>query len=180
MPKNRRVLKKSPEAADTPPRLPDDQAEARRHKALSLIQDYTVASLAPATIPFPVFDLIALTGIQLRMVSELSRVYGVEFSKTAGRTAIKSLLSKMLSRSFAPALASLVKIIPGLGQASGIAGMMATSGASTYAVGKLFVRHFEAGGNVANFDAKAMGRYIQQEFATGKKVSRELKHKSGK
>ncbi len=174
MAKNPKALKKKRDPAEMPPRLSQGEAEARRQQALSVVQDHTIGSLAPAAIPFPVFDLVALTGIQLKMLNSLCSLYGLTFSNKAARVAVTSLLSKMLSTSFTPMLASFIKVIPGVGQASGVAGMMATGGASTYAVGKLFIRHFEAGGNLSNFNAKAMSGYLRQEFEQGKKVSNDL------
>ena len=39
--------------------------------------------------------------------------------------------------------------------------------ASTYAVGKVFIQHFEAGGNVLNFDPEAMREHFKDEFEQG-------------
>jgi uncharacterized protein (DUF697 family) len=161
---------------EAPPRLPPPAAAKRRERAEAVIRDYTMASLGSAAIPFPIVDMVGLTALQLKMLNTLTRLYGLKFSKRTGRVVISSLLSKMVARSFMPMLSSMVKVIPGIGQAAGMAGGMTTSAASTYAVGKLMVRHFEEGGNLSNLDAKAMGNAIQREFENGKRFSREIRN----
>ena len=45
----------------------------------------------------------------------------------------------------------------------------ATAGATTYAIGKVFVRHLESGGSLLTFDGKKMKGYMEKALDEGKK-----------
>ncbi len=155
------------------PAASDDHTH--RDEAILLVKNYTMASLAPAVFPVPLADLAALTAIQLKMLHALSEVYALEFSNEMGKAAITSLITSTLPVTITPILASMVKVIPGLGQGAGIASMLVLGGASTHALGMVFIRHFEAGGNFTDFDAQIAADYFKEEFEKGKKVVAELK-----
>ena len=46
-------------------------------------------------------------------------------------------------------------------------------GASTYAIGKVFVQHFESGGTILTFDPQRVREYYEQQFEKGKKEVKE-------
>jgi len=48
------------------------------------------------------------------------------------------------------------------------------TGASTYAIGNLFIRHFESGGTLLNMDPQKMREHFKEEFENGKKVAEEV------
>ncbi len=150
---------------------------SRREQSQLLVKNYTMGSLAPAVFPFPLIDLAALLGIQLKMLNDLCAIYQVEFSEKLGRASIISLVSSVLPVAASPLLASLVKFIPGVGQLSGVASMLLLAGASTHALGMVFIRHFEQGGSLDDFDANTMKGYFMEEFEKGKQVATELKEK---
>ena len=67
---------------------------------------------------------------------------------------------------------SALKIIP---PASALVGMIAlplSSAAFTYAVGRAFIMHFEAGGNILNLDAKAMHKYFKEFYDEGMNIAK--------
>ena len=72
-------------------------------------------------------------------------------------------------------LSSLIKCIPLIGQTTGAVTMPVVSGASTYAVFKVFVQHFEAGGTFLDLDPSKVKAYFAEQFKKGKKVATELK-----
>ena len=72
----------------------------------------------------------------------------------------------------APGLASLIKVIPLIGQTTGVLTMSVVGGASTYAVGKIFIQHFEAGGTFLDFNPEKVKDYFAELYEKGKsKVS---------
>lgn len=156
------------EAAATPKTTPHDES-------IIVVKNYTMSSLAPAMFPFPLVDLAALSAIQLKMLHSLSELYQVEFSNEMGKAAITSLVSSVFPVAITPLLASMVKIIPGLGQAAGVASMLVLGGAATHALGMVFIRHFEAGGDFSNFEAQVAADYFKEEFEKGKQIAMELK-----
>ena len=147
-------------------------------QADNIIQQYTIGSLTPALVPLPLVDLVALTGIQLKMLHSLSNLYGLEFSDEMAKKAIASLMSGALSVSLASGAASLLKFVPIIGQASGMVSLGVLGGSSTYAIGKIFAKHFESGGDLFNFDPKAMKVYFMENIEKGKQVVLDLKNKA--
>lgn len=141
----------------------DKEEEARR-----IVRNFSFGNAALGLIPVPIFDLVALTGVQVKMVHSLSNLYGVKFSKDALKGTLISLAGSLGSMTLAGGLfLSAIKFIPTFGMAT--AGLMlpACSAAFTYAVGRCFIMHFEAGGNVLNFDADAMHEYFRKFYKDG-------------
>ena len=78
--------------------------------------------------------------------------------------------------STAMTLASLAKAVPGLGTATtGVITVSVLGGATTYALGSVFVQHFESGGTLLDFDAKKMRAYFSNKLEEGKGVVADLK-----
>ena len=143
------------------------QVTASDH-ANKLIRRYTAGALAPGLIPLPLADLAVLTGLQLTMVGHLAKTYDVKFSKTLGKSLIGSLVCNAAGVGFSPAVASLFKIVPGIGSFYGAATVSALGSSATYAVGKVFKMHFETGGTLLDFDPDEMRSYFTEQLAEAK------------
>jgi len=137
----------------------------------AIIRKWTYAAVAAGLIPVPVVDLAAVAAIQLKMVSDLSRHYNVPFAENRGKAAIGALTGTVVSRQLAPVAASLLKVIPLLGQFGGAVAMSVSAGASTYAVGRVFDRHFASGGTLLDFDAARFRGVFSREYERGKAVA---------
>ena len=59
---------------------------------------------------------------------------------------------------------SLAKIVPLEGTVSGMITMSAFGGASTYALSKVFIQHFESGGTLLTFDPIKVKEYFAAQF----------------
>jgi hypothetical protein len=70
--------------------------------------------------------------------------------------------------------ASAAKSVPGVGTAAGVMSMSVLGGAATYAIGKVFVQHFESGGTFLDFDPEAVREHFAAEFNKGKDVAASL------
>jgi len=119
------------------------------------IKKYMYWSMGAGLIPIPALDVAAVTAIQLNMVAELARAHRQDFSREAARAFVAALVCGSLPAAMAGPLARLIKVIPLIGQTAGALAMPALAGASTYAVGKVFVQHFESGGTFGDFDPDA-------------------------
>ncbi|MGB5685086.1 MAG: hypothetical protein WBM35_04685, partial [Candidatus Electrothrix sp.] len=73
--------------------------------------------------------------------------------------------------------ASFSKTIPGIGQSLGAVGAASLAGASTYAVGKVFSRHFSEGGTFLSFDADEAREFYKEMLNEGKEVVKDIKNK---
>lgn len=141
--------------------------------ASSIIKNHMIWSMGAGFIPVPIADLFAVSAIQLDMIRQLCKLYGIDFKQTEGKAIISSLTGSGLARLGARA----VKFIPGVGSILGGVTMAALSGASTYALGEVFKKHFETGGTFLDFDSERLKKYYNEKFEKGKEVADELRKK---
>ncbi|MFK5975065.1 MAG: DUF697 domain-containing protein [Sulfurovum sp.] len=148
--------------------------EERLLESQNIIKNHMMVSLGFGIIPIPVVDLIGITGTQLNMLRSLSKVYGQEFKQDLGKKAIGSLVGGGVSIPIAMGLSSLVKLIPVVGQSAGVISMATSGAALTYAVGKVFVQHFESGGTFLTFDPAQVKEYFKSELEKGKNMAKGI------
>lgn len=153
--------------------VPDQMTPKERiAKANNIVKNRMIASVGAGLIPFPLVDVVALTGIQVDTVRALAKLYSVKFSKDAGKTAISCLTGALFPVATGPWLSSLAKSVPVVGQIVGTLSMPVVAGAATYAVGKVFIQHFESGGTFLTFDPEKVKGYFQEEFEKGKEFAK--------
>jgi len=161
----------APPSADTPLTFKERHAQAEQ-----LVRRYTLGGMAIGLVPLPLLDLAALTMVQLKMLHALAGVYGIEFKADLGRSAVASLAGSALPTSLSPALtASLGKLIPGIGYTLAAGSLVLLNGAATYAIGKVFIQHFAAGGTFLTFDPEAVRDYFRAQLVEGRSVAAALK-----
>jgi len=163
------------EAAEAEAAEPIDPTVGRAERLEKLAKNHILASMGVGLVPFPLVDMVALFGIQLDMVKKLSAEYDVPFKQECGRSVIASLLGGFIPAALGSAAASIIKFIPIIGQAAGAVTMPVVAGASTYAIHKVFVQHFESGGTFLDLDPVKVKAYFSEQFAKGKKVVADLK-----
>jgi uncharacterized protein (DUF697 family) len=144
-------------------------------KTNDIIKNNVVKSMAIAMIPLPLLDLVAISSIRLKMLGALAKLYQVEFSQNLGQSLTSTLLGGVMPLYLIKPMASVVKMIPFIGQATGIVTLSVLEGAATYAIGKVFARHFESGGTLRDFDPKKAKKSFATEFKKGQRVATELK-----
>ena len=143
-------------------------AKTREQQALDTISSYAWGNAAASLIPIPALDLIALTGIQVGMIHALSKIYDTPFQKNAAKSIVMSLIGSLGSLTLAAGIfLSVLKFVPFLGMQAAVVTLPAVAGAVTYAVGKVFIMHFEAGGTILSFDAEAMKKYFKEYYQQG-------------
>ena len=135
------------------------------------IKYYCYWSFSAALIPIPVVDLAAMTTIQVKLVQELSELYDVPFSHGKAKKAVTILVAGMSSATFA----SLGKLVPGLGYFGLVAPLAIINVSHTYAVGKIFAQHFQAGDNLDSFDAVDQKETFKSKIKDGKEFARRTK-----
>ncbi|MFA6572390.1 MAG: YcjF family protein [Bacteroidota bacterium] len=146
-------------------------------EANKLVNRYMWWSMVGGLIPVPLVDIGAVTGVQLKMLSELSKMYKVEFSKNRGKSIVSALLGGVVADSMNRSLlTSVVKAIPVV-NILGAVSMPIYSGAATYAIGKLFIQHFESGGTFLDFNPQTVKEYFKELYAKGQEVARNLTNK---
>jgi len=142
--------------------------DEKLEKAESIIKNNMMLAMGASTVPVPLFDLVALSGVQLNMIHSLCKLYNLEFRKDLAKSFIASFGTGLLAVPVAMGLSSLVKFIPVIGQTAGIVSMSASGVAFTYAIGKVFVQHFSCGGTILDFDPTTVRDYFKKEFESEK------------
>ncbi len=152
--------------------------EVLKDNANGVIKNHMIWSMGAGFIPVPIADFFAVSAIQLDMIRQLSKIYDINFKETEGKAIITSLTGASLARLGA----SAIKFIPGVGTMLGTLSLAVLSGASTYALGEVFKKHFETGGTFLDFDPTRLKNYYNEKFEKGKEIAREMKkeHDNGK
>lgn len=160
------------------------QAEIAMEKASyentdKIIRHHTYAATSIGLVPVPIVDLIGVSGIQLLMLDKLARAYGISFSRYKAKQLVAVLIGGIFPASFGVIIGgSLTKFVPFIGQTLGSASVPLTAGASTYAIGKVFNRHFAQGGTFLNFDPKKAEMFYAEMFKNGQNSAAKLLHKT--
>lgn len=145
--------------------------EIRIKAADNTIKYYCYWSFSAALIPVPIIDLAAMTTIQVKLVQELSELYDVPFSQGKAKKAVTILIAGMSSATFT----SLGKLVPGIGYFGLVAPLAVINVSHTYAVGKIFAQHFQAGNNLDSFDAEDQKETFKSKIEDGKEFARRTK-----
>ncbi len=147
----------------------------RLARADTLVKDHMLMSAAVGLIPAPGIDLLAGMAIQLALLKRLADLYGVTFSENAARGIIMSLLGAIGTGGLAAGIFfSAFKLIPGAGTLFGVVSMPIAMSAVTYAIGKLFITHFELGGTLRDFDVAANRTYFRDLVQRGRQVAADM------
>lgn len=137
------------------------QSAARAEES---IKRHILAGAVAGALPFPWVGLTALTGVQLNMLRHLAGIYGVDFSKEVGKSAIAALVGSDLSLGVSLGIA---KLVPGPTVAVGAVTGGLLGVASTLALGKVFIQHFESGNTFLTFDPEKVRSYYEELFKKG-------------
>ncbi|MGR9116518.1 MAG: hypothetical protein ACU85E_12190 [Gammaproteobacteria bacterium] len=130
-----------------PSQLPQKKKlSAKGLKAQKVIYKYTVAAGGIGFFPVPLAGQVAVGGLLMKMLSDLSRIYGLHFSDLQNKILISAVLGgahyEWISR-------YLMKYIKGYSPVLKPVGTLflgpAISGLLVYYIGKLFLVHLESG-----------------------------------
>ena len=145
----------------------------RNRLANTVVKNHMIWSMGAGFIPIPVADFLAIGAIQVDMVRQLCKLYGLSFKESEGKALVSALTSSGLAKIAARAV---IKLIPGFGQIVGGVTLAIFSGASTYALGEVFKRHFETGGTILDFDAEGLKKMYDEKFEKGREIARKIKN----
>jgi uncharacterized protein (DUF697 family) len=139
----------------------------RLEKADALVKTYAKWAAAGGLVPVPMLDFAAVAAVQIRMLEKLSHLYGVTFKENIGKELIATLVATSLPYNVAAGTAisfsAFIRFVPVVGQLFGLAILPAFAGASTFALGRVFIKHFESGGTFLDFDLDAAKSSFKSE-----------------
>lgn len=136
-----------------------------------IIRKHVLYAMGGSIIPVPIADLVATTAIQVDMLKQIANLYGIDYQESAGKGTVSAVTGNIMARIGA----SFIKAIPGIGSFIGGISMVALTGAATYALGQVFVKHAAEGGTFKDFDADAYKQYYEEKLKEGKEKAESWK-----
>jgi|SaaInl4_100m_RNA_FD_contig_31_1022581_length_600_multi_7_in_0_out_0_1 uncharacterized protein (DUF697 family) len=151
---------------------PGEVVQTLHEQAEQIVRKNTYWSAGLGAIPVPGLDLVGIMGGQVKLIHELSKLYGVTFCENKARNTIAVLLSSVgaVNLTLLP-VSSMLKLIPGIGTILGGLSLPIIGGGAAYALGKVFINHFEAGGTLLDFDPEKTKDFFRKQFEEGKLVA---------
>jgi uncharacterized protein (DUF697 family) len=135
----------------------------RTQVAHAVVRRHAGYGAVAGLIPLPVFDAFAITGVQVKMISELAEVYGLSFSRNSVKAIVASVIGGVLPVSpVGGAMLSAARFVPVVGPLLGVAVVPAFASALTWAVGRAFTNHFENGGDLGSIDLSSIKEQVKR------------------
>ena len=148
---------------------------SKSEEAEKIIRTHVLWSVGAGLMPVPLFDIAAVTAVQMDMLKQLAELHEVDFSKSTGKTFVSALTGS----TFARIGASVIKSVPGIGTVIGGLSMSVLSGASTYAVGQVAVSHFRSRGSLLDVDMDWAKKTYGEAFEHGNQIVEDLRRERG-
>ena len=139
-----------------------DPVLERHRVALSLVKRHAAMAAGTGLVPVMGLDIVALTGIELNLISRLCDLYGVKFTRQAGLNVCVSLLAGMAPVALLTMTASLVKVVPVAGTLRGGNRHVGQRRGDRLWARPCDGQTFESGGNLLNFDSKKTKAYFRE------------------
>ena len=143
----------------------------------NILKRHVYWAVGAGLIPVPIVDVTAVTAIQLDMLRQICSFYEIDYSQEKGKAWISAIASSTMSSILAKVGASAVKSIPVVGTIVGATSMALISGASTYALGKVFINHFEEGGTLDDLNKEKIKEFYDEQVKEGKELAKKMKDK---
>ncbi|PON14000.1 GTPase [Candidatus Entotheonella serta] len=148
------------------------EGEDKTTRALQIVKQHALSAIGVSIVPLPLVDVALLSGIQIAMLYRLAELYGVDFVSNARKPVLASVLGGGLSFSLSANLATLLRSLPRVGLIAGLISTPLFGAAATYAVGRVFIQHFESGSTFLTFDPQRVRAYFVEQFEAGKEEMR--------
>lgn len=157
----------APAAADAA--IPFGSEDEKRLKAArKVVAYYRRWTMAASTAPIPLVDAALVSGIQIRMLWRLARLYGVPFERVRVVSLLSALFGGWTPYTITTGVAgAAARMAPGVGTVIGIATSIGTSTLATETIGKMFVQHFEDGGTFLDFEPKKYRQRLEKVRGAG-------------
>jgi uncharacterized protein (DUF697 family) len=167
--------KTNPEAAESKKKVSEEASDnvvfvdVDAAQVDKTIRSSVYASMGIGIVPVPFVNLAAVTASNLVLARKLSDIYGIEFKEGMAKKIIASVLGASAGLLASPLIESIVAGIPLIGLPLVIGTRPVLNGMTTYALGRMFVTHFERGGTFVSSNVESM----KEDFSSALKNSRE-------
>jgi uncharacterized protein (DUF697 family) len=132
--------------------------------ALESVRRHMAWSAAGGLLPMPGLEVPAILAIQLKKLSDIAHIYEVPFTRHVVKAAVSGLLGNFFPVAAAQGSNSAIKSIPIIGPFVALIWQPALAAAATWAVGKVFMQHFESGSRFLDFKSEAIREYFRKQY----------------
>ncbi|WP_413206140.1 YcjF family protein [Rhodospirillum sp. A1_3_36] len=140
------------------------EPSANELASLERVRHHMGWSAAGGMVPVPGLDMAAVLASQLKMLSDIGGIYGVPFKQERVRHVIGALVGSFAPIATAHMTGMAVKSIPFVGLVASVLWQPALTSATTWALGKVFIQHFESGGTFLTFDPEKVRGYFKEQY----------------
>lgn len=131
--------------------------------AMTIVRKYALISAGAGLITVPVVDVTALAGVHLALIKAITEHYREEFSERTARTIVIAIGASLVPGALGSILGRrALRTLPFVTPVLGLATLSAFSAFVSYALGTIFVRHFDAGGTLHDFDIEHLHRVFRR------------------
>ena len=139
----------------------------RESRGMKVVKSWAQWSVVAGFVPVPFVDIALVSGIQIKMIYDLCQVYNVPFKKESALAYASGLVGGSLTAGAAQIVGAMaLKAVPYVEQIVQPTFAFAT----TYAMGYVFVKHFESAGTMESFDSAKMNLYFHEQFEKSKNL----------
>ena len=162
----------------TIPTTLDGTLEQVKHKgrtaqAKKLVRNHSIINGAIGIVPIAPLGVVLIIANGLKMLHKLSTIYEVKFRKDIGKSVISSFLVGCGSFAISGRLIwGLSTILPVAAPVIGVVTRPIFASALMYAMGQLFIQHFESGGTFLTFDPEKVRGHYAELFEEGKELAK--------
>src|SRR5271157_4450914 len=150
-------------ATDSTPDTAETTEVRRDELATRLVERFAVLTGVAGLIPLPVVDAVAVGGLQIQMLRRISQIYDVSFSENRGKALIAALAGALIPTTSTIGAVRVLKTVPILGTIAGGFVMPALAAGATFAIGMAFIRHFESGGTLLDFNPPDYREFVKAQ-----------------
>lgn len=158
------LLDENIEVVEQPVEMKVDPGADKVKKALTVVRNYTLLSAGIGVVPVPLLDMATMLALQMLMVRKLAKLYDIPYAESRVKSAVAGLIGGFDAGYLGY---GALKLVPLFGFFSYVV-MPTINAAISYAVGRVFIQHFESGGTFLDFDPKKVRAYFEDQFREGK------------
>lgn len=147
---------------------------APTQEAKDLVKRYMWYSGGVGLIPVPMVDVVGVTALQIKLVHDLADMYNLPFNKEIARSIIATMLAGATTGALASGTAQFFRSVPVIGGILGFSTIGLYAMGTTYAIGHIFIQHFEAGGTLLTFQPAKMKTYFDELYTNGREVANSM------
>jgi uncharacterized protein (DUF697 family) len=133
-------------------------------RAEKVVENFALGSLSSFLVPPLLGEWVLLPAIQLTLIHKLCELYGQKFVVNAAKAKIGIFLSWLLMLSTTDSFGMVLRYIPVIGTSWRRISTALIGSASTYAIGKVFILHFDSGGALLNLNPERLRTYYFEQL----------------